>query len=189
MRVAADAVGRQRNRLPHHRTRLLLPRVRRSEWLHVPRGWAGRVTEAANRQAVIDAALERLESDLRVLSGVGIERAAWGWDRHESDDLVAYRDAERAAVRAIETADEGLRWDEWQRRLFDEVEGRYALVAWKAEHQRHLPHAHKAERAAFAAALGLFARPWIRRELYETLVTAMAEALPWLLPERPPEPA
>jgi hypothetical protein len=147
------------------------------------------VTEAANRQAATNAALERLESDLRVLSPLGIERAAWGWDRHESDNLESYHAAERAAVRAIEAPGEGPAWDEWQRRLFDEVEGRQALVAWKAEHQRHQPHAHKAERAAFGAALGLFARPWIRREHYETLVSAMAEALPWLLPERPPEPA
>jgi len=35
----------------------------------------------------------------------------------------------------------------------------------------------------------LFAQPWISHALYATLVSAMAEALPWLLPEQPPAPA
>jgi hypothetical protein len=140
-------------------------------------------------QAAIRAELERLESDLRVLSPIGIERAAWGWDRHERDNHAAYAAAERAALRAIEEHEAGEEWDEWRRRLFYEVEGRQALVAWKAEHQQHPEHVHKAERAAFGAALGLFARAWISHAQYATLVNALAEALPWLLPERPPAPA
>jgi hypothetical protein len=140
-------------------------------------------------QAAIRAELERLESDLRVLSPVGIERAAWGWDRHERDNHAAYAAAERAALRAIEEHEAGEEWDEWRRRLFYEVEGRHALVAWKAEHQRHPEHVHKAERAAFGAALGLFAQAWISHAKYATLVSALAEALPWLLPERPPATA
>jgi hypothetical protein len=140
-------------------------------------------------QSTSDAELERLESDLRVLSPVGIERAAWGWDRHEANNLEQYHAAERAALHAIEqhAADEA--WSTWRNRLFDEVEGRLALVAWKAEHQLHPEHVHKAERAAFGAALGLFAKRWIRHEQYATLDSAMAEALPWLLPEQPPSPA
>ena len=134
------------------------------------------------------ADLERLESDLHVLSPVGLERAAWGWDRHERDSLQAYHAAERAALDAVEKADAGEAWDQWRRRLFYEVEGRQALVGWKTEHQTHPTHVHKAERAALGAALGLFARQWISHAQYTTLVSAMAEALPWLLPERPPAP-
>jgi hypothetical protein len=132
--------------------------------------------------------MERVESDLRVLSPVGIERAAWGWDRHEADNLAGFHAAERAGLEAIDKAGQLEAWDDWRRRLFYEVEGRLALVAWKAEHQRHAEHVHKAERAAFGAALGVFARPWIGHRQYTTLVSAMAEALPWLLPERPPAP-
>jgi hypothetical protein len=133
--------------------------------------------------------LERLESDLRVLSQVGIERVVWGWDRHEADALAAFHASEKAALEAIEAANASTAWDEWRRRLFYEVEGRQGLIAWRAEHQRHAAHVHKAERAALAAALGLFAKDKISRAHYTTLVSAMAEALPWLLPERPPTPA
>jgi hypothetical protein len=146
--------------------------------------------ESANDRAQTHAELGRMEADLRVVSPVGIERAAWGWDRHEGDNLAAFHAAERAALDAIETAGDGPAWDEWRRRLFEEVEGsRLALVAWRAERQRHPPHVHKAERAAFGAALGLFARPHISHKQYVTLVSAMNEALPWLLPEHPPAPA
>jgi hypothetical protein len=139
--------------------------------------------------AATHADLERFEADLRVLSPVGIERVAWGWDRHEQDNnLPSYHAAERAALHAIEQQQADAAWDEWRRRLFYEVEGRIALVGWKAEHQSHPEHVHKAERAAFGAALGIFARPWITHAQYATLVSAMAEALPWLLPERPPAP-
>jgi hypothetical protein len=143
----------------------------------------------ANQRALARAQLERLDSDLRVLSPLGIERAAWGWDRHEGELLQHLQAAERAALHAIESSNEAEDWDEWRRRLFLEVEGRQALIAWHAEHQTHAPHVHKAERAAFAAALGLFAQSWISHAQYATLVSAMAEALPWLLPERPPAPA
>jgi len=147
------------------------------------------VTEESNRQAVALADLERLESDLRVLSPVGIERVAWGWDLHERDNLTAFHAAEEAALHAIEGADQTESWDQWRRRLFYEVEGRTSLVAWKAEHQLHTELAHKAERAAVGAALGVFARPWTSHKQYATLVSALAEALPWLLPERPPQPS
>jgi hypothetical protein len=142
--------------------------------------------EAAGEQARTHAELERLEADVRVLSPVGIERAAWGWDRHDGDNLAAFHDAEHTALEAIEAAEVGPEWDEWHRRLFFEVEGRLALVAWRAEHQRHPPHVHKAERAAFGAALGIFARTHINHTQYATLVGAMNEAMPWLLPEHPP---
>ena len=148
-----------------------------------------RVTEETNRQAAALADMERLESDLRVLSPVGIERVAWGWDLHEQDDLAAFHAAEKSALEAIDSAGQTEAWDEWRRRLFYEFEGRLALVAWRAEHQQHSEHAHKAEGAAVGAALGVFARPWISHKQYATLVSALAEALPWLLPERPPRPS
>ena len=140
----------------------------------------------ANVRALTRAQLERLDSDLRVLSPLGIERAAWGWDRHEGALLDEFHHSERTALRAIESASEGGEWDEWRRRLFTEVEGRQALIAWHTEHQYHSRHAHKAERAAFSAALGLFAQSRISHAHYARLVSAMAEALPWLLPEQPP---
>jgi hypothetical protein len=148
-----------------------------------------RAEQLANKRALAQAQLERLESDLRVLSPLGIERAAWGWDRHEGPVHEAFHNAERAALRAIEAADAAEEWEEWRRRLFGEVEGRQALIAWHTEHLAHAPHVHKAESAAFGAALGLFAQPWISHPQYATLVSAMAEALPWLLPEQPPTPS
>jgi len=144
---------------------------------------------SANIRAVAQARLERLHSDLRVLSPIGIERAAWGWDRHEAARLEELHAAERAAIHALESSGETEAWDEWRRRVFQEVEGRLAFVAWRAEHGAHAPHVHKAEQAAFAAALGVFTQAWISHSRYATLVSAMAEALPWLLPEQPPTPA
>jgi hypothetical protein len=146
----------------------------------------GRSDQNANVRALARAQLERLDSDLRVLSPLGIERAAWGWDRHEGRLLDDLHTAERTALHAVERASDAAEWDEWRRRLFDEVEGGHALIAWHSEHRTHSPHVHKAERAAFAAALGLFAQSRISHAHYSRLVSAMAEALPWLLPEQPP---
>jgi len=142
-----------------------------------------------NVRALARAQLERLDADLRVLSPLGIERAAWGWDRHEGTLLDDFHAAERTALHAVESSGDGLEWDSWRRRLFQEVEGQVALIAWHAEHRMHSAHVHKAERAAFAAALALFAQPRISHAQYARLVSAMAEALPWLLPEQAPAPA
>src|SRR5215468_9190138 len=106
------------------------------------------MSDQANVRALAEAQLERLDSDLRVLSPVGVERAAWGWDRHDQHHLEAYRAAEQTALRATEQHAADAEWDEWRGRLFVEVEGQLALVAWKAEHQLHPEHVHKAERAA-----------------------------------------
>jgi hypothetical protein len=150
------------------------------------------MTDQANVRALAEAQLERLDSDLRVLSPVGIERAAWGWDRHENQPPDEFLAAERTAIHSIEAAGEAEAWEAWRRRLFEEVEegepGRPALIGWRTEHQAHSEHVHKAERAAFGAALGLFAQSRISHATYVKLVSAMAEALPWLLPERPPAP-
>jgi hypothetical protein len=134
---------------------------------------------------VDEAELERFVADLRTLSALGIERVAWGWDRHGAPQHAAFQHAERAALTAIEGASQGPAWEAFRRSLFHLTEGHEALIAWRAEHGET---GHKAENAANGAALGLFARAHLSRTEYTTLVRPMAEALPWLLPEEPPEP-
>ena len=69
--------------------------------------------------------------------------------------------------------------------MFGLTEATGALVAWKATHGEL---GHKAERAAFGAGLGLFAKHGVPDATYAALVEPMAEALPWLLPDRKPAP-
>ena len=97
--------------------------------------------------------------------------------------LEAIHKAEKAAVHAIEQADRGAAWDEVRRNLFGLTESGDALISWKAEHGEI---GHKAEDAAFAAALGLVASNLISRQQAATLMRPLAEALPWLLPDEPP---
>lgn len=133
-----------------------------------------------------EAGLGRLLTDARVLSPAGIERAAWGWDRHEDPAAMQrFREAERAAIRILEKTDRGPAWEDARKRILDLTEGRTSLVSWKAEHG---DIGHKAERALLGAALGNMTRDTLSHEQYVTLVRSMAEALPWLLPEAPPEP-
>jgi hypothetical protein len=128
--------------------------------------------------------LARLMEDVRVLSPAGVERVALGWDRHVGKHgLQALRDAEKAALHAVEKADRGPAWDEVRRSLFGLTESGDALVSWKAEHG---DVGHKAEDAAFAAALGLVASNLISKQQAATLMRPLAEALPWLLPDEPP---
>ena len=130
--------------------------------------------------------LERLLTDARVLSPAGIERAAWGWDRHEDPRIMErFHEAERAALRVLEKNNRGPQWDEARKRILDLTEGRSSLEDWRAEHG---DVGHKGERALLAAALAILARDKLDREHYATLVRPMSEALPWLLPELPPEP-
>ncbi len=125
--------------------------------------------------------LARLIDDVRILSPSGVERVAAGWDEHVGDKgLPAFREAERAALHAIEKADRGPAWDEVRRTLFGLTESGAALISWRAEHGEM---GHKAENAAFAAALGLLADGLISQEQQATLLRPMAEALPWLLQE------
>ncbi len=125
--------------------------------------------------------LARLVDDIRVLSPAGVERVAMGWDRHVGQKgLQAFRDAEKAAIHAIEQADRGPAWDEVRRNLFGMTESGDALISWKAEHGEI---GHKSEQAAFGAALGIVASGLISKEQQATLMRPLAEALPWLLPE------
>jgi hypothetical protein len=125
--------------------------------------------------------LARLMDDIRVLSPAGVERVARGWDEHVGTKrLQAFHDAEKAATHAIEQANRGSAWDLVRSSLFGLTESGDALVSWKAEHGEI---GHKAERAAFAAALGLVAGNLITKEQRATLLRPLAEALPWLLSE------
>jgi len=125
--------------------------------------------------------IQRLVEDIRILSPAGVERAAQGWDKHARlHGLDQMHKAEKASVHAIEQAGRGEAWDEIRRNLFGLTESGGALVSWKAEHGEI---GHKAEDAAFMAALGLVAGNLISNEHQATLLRPMSEALPWLLPE------
>jgi hypothetical protein len=125
--------------------------------------------------------IQRLIEDIRILSPAGVERAAQGWDKHARlHGLDEIHKAEKPALHAIEQAGRGEAWDEVRRNLFGLTESGGALVSWKAEHGEI---GHKAEDAAFMAALGLVAGNLISKEQQATLLRPMSEALPWLLPE------
>src|SRR2546423_15713943 len=81
-----------------------------------------------------DEGIDRLLRDARTLSPAGIERAAWGWDRHEDPALMQrFHDAERAALRALEQADRSSSLDDARKRMLDLTAERSPLVSWQAE--------------------------------------------------------
>jgi hypothetical protein len=131
--------------------------------------------------------IPRLVDDLRTLSPAGIERAAWGWERHERDpqSMNSFHRAEKAALAALEHANRSPEWDQARKSILDLTEGRTSLVSWKAEHG---DVGHRAERAALGAGLALVAGSSLHHRDIVALVQSMAEVLPWLLPESPPEP-
>ena len=125
--------------------------------------------------------VSRLVEDIRILSPAGVERAAQGWDKHgRLHGLDEIHKAEKAALHAIEQQGRGAAWDEVRRNLFGLTESGNSLVSWKAEHGEV---GHKAENAAFMAALALVAGNLVGTEQQAALLRPMAEALPWLLPE------
>lgn len=129
--------------------------------------------------------LDRLISDARVLSPAGIERASWGWDRHEDPAAMQrFHQAEKQALGVLEQENRAQAWDDARKRILDLTEGRTSLEDWKAEHG---DIGHKAERALLGAALGILTRDKIGHDASVALARPMAEALPWLLPEAPPE--
>ena len=122
---------------------------------------------------------ERLLADLRTLSPLGIARAAGGWTKHvEEGNPDRFHEAEKAALKALEAANLAPAWEDLRRQILDLTEGRTSLVAWRAEHG---DIGHKAENAVLGATLGVVARDQIDRKDYQVLVSAAAEALPWLL--------
>jgi hypothetical protein len=122
---------------------------------------------------------ERLLDDLRTLSPLGIGRAASGWTKHvEEGNAERFHEAEKAALKALEEANLAPAWEDLRRQILDLTEGRTSLVAWRAEHG---DIGHKAENAVLAAALGVLAREHVPSKDYVVLVSAAAEALPWLL--------
>jgi hypothetical protein len=121
--------------------------------------------------------VSRLLDDLRTLSPSGIERVAQGWEGYGLPHLDAYRDAEAAALHAVESAHLTTDWEALQREILDLTQGRSSLVSWKVEHGEK---GHHAEAAALGAALALIAAPYLDRHHVEVLTRPMAEALPWL---------
>ena len=145
-----------------------------------------RTTANPPRPDVSQQERKRFITEIGAFSAAGIERAAWGWDQHVTGgDLDSFHQAERAALHAIEKADRGPAWEDFRRSIFDKTEGRNALVAWQYEHGET---GHKAERAAYGAALALFARGHITADQFGILARPLDEALPWLLPKEPPHP-
>lgn len=130
--------------------------------------------------------MERLLEDFRTLSPSGIERAAWGWDRHGVPAAAAFAEAEHAALARIESGGRGAAWDRARTTVFGLTEGDASLVSWRAEHGET---GHKAERAAYGAVLALVAADLLDEASRAQLLRPMAEALPWLLPGTAPEPA
>lgn len=125
-----------------------------------------------------DRTIGRLMSDIRTLSPAGVERVADGWNRHGDSKHEEMHEAEREAIRALEESGRIYEWEEVRRRLFGLTESGNALVVWRSEHGET---GHKAERAAFNAALGLLAAGLIDRKHTDILLLPMSEALPWLV--------
>lgn len=130
------------------------------------------------------AALERLLSDARVLGPSGIERIAWGWGRYAAGGLEECTSAESNARRLIEDTGRSEAWAAAESDLKELVEGHYAQSAWRSE-----PASvdRTAEHAATDAALALLVRGELDEHDYRTLAKVMSEALPWLLPNEPPD--
>lgn len=127
-----------------------------------------------------DRTLARLVDDVRVLSPSGVERVAMGWDHHAGGaGLQSIHAAEKAALQAIEKADRGPVWDQVRKNLFGLTESGNAPVSWRAEHGEI---GHKAENAAFMAALALVAGSLISEAQSTALLHPLSAALPWLLP-------
>ncbi len=126
----------------------------------------------------MDEWVKRLVDDARVMGPSSIERVVWGWRRYGQ----ATEDAHR---RALEVVGEDPAWQEAEHAIRSMTEGHSAMEVWRATDEET---GRTAEEAALHAALALVARGRISKEDYHALVKPMAEALPWLLPNEPPDP-
>src|SRR5918911_3375613 len=124
--------------------------------------------------------VERLLADCRVLGPSGIERIAWGTEVARVDES----EPERLAREAVREHRLEAAWQEAERAIRAMTQGGHSSLAWKAEQEGTR---RTAEDAALHAALALVAREVLDHETYRALVKPMSEALPWLLPEEPPD--
>ena len=136
-----------------------------------------------------DRTLERLLQDFRTLAPSGIERAAWGWDHHVGrSGREEFAKAEQAALDAVRETGASDAWEAARKAIYGLTEGDHAVVSWEVEHDEQSEHSRAAEHAAYGAALALVAGDAIAHRTRRTLMTPMAEALPWLLPDFQPTP-
>ena len=133
--------------------------------------------------------LDRLLEDFRTLSPAGIERAAWGWERHVGGaGRERFGRAEEAALNAIRTRGAWDRWEAVRAAVYGLTEGDHRVISWEAEDEEHHEHSRAAEHAAYGAALALVAGGAVEAATSRVLLTPLAEALPWLLPGFEPTP-
>jgi hypothetical protein len=136
-----------------------------------------------------DRTVERLLQDFRTLAPSGIERTAWGWDHHVGKaGAERFGEAEKAALEAIKKRGGWDAWEAVRRAVYGLTEGDHAVISWEAEHEEHTEHSRSAEHAAYGAALALVAGDAVDERTRRVLMTPMAEALPWLLPDFRPTP-
>jgi hypothetical protein len=136
-----------------------------------------------------DRTVERLLQDFRTLAPSGIERAAWGWDHHVGKaGREEFGKAEKAALEAVKKSGAWDAWEAARQAIYGLTEGDHAVISWEVEHDEHSEHSRSAEHAAYGAALALVAGDAIGQSTRQVLLTPMAEALPWLLPDFRPTP-
>lgn len=128
----------------------------------------------------MDDLLERLLADARVLGPSGIERIAWSWKLHHQgvDEALA------VAQQAVRESGRQQAWAEAESAVRALTEGSHAQQAWKAED----PETDRtAEDALLHAALAIVIGEHISVDQRRALLKPAAEALPWLLPDEPPD--
>ena len=131
--------------------------------------------------------IQNLVDDCRVLGPSGIERIAWGRQRHVAateEARQAYLQAEQAAQESIEDSGRSDAWRAAESAIREVTEGRTSPVAWRSEHG---VAGEPDEDATLHAAMALVVRDRLEDQHYRHLVKAMAEAIPWLLPDEPPD--
>ena len=129
---------------------------------------------------VVNSLVQRLLSDARVLGPSGIERIAWGLKTHGEGIDEAAAEAERVVIESGLESE----WRETEAALRALTEGSHAQEAWRAED----PETDRtAEMALLNAGLALVAGDRLPEPLRRRLLKPAAEALPWLLPDEPPD--